>query len=181
MDDLRYVIEIRDGTKMTPQPNGQIEPLCKFGPGGDFVAVWQPELTQTRALPRPLAGVLAGAVEIVAAIIGLNRRSDPVGSNAASSEDKLTGCYEERIANAVESRETRDTTDASPVSASEDGGVLSGEPMLFPDLGRDGIRTEPKPKHRLRARHRAAKERPALRLAQQGTLFDVDFASAGLA
>jgi hypothetical protein len=30
--------------KMRRQADGQAEPLCKFGPGGDFIAVWQPEL-----------------------------------------------------------------------------------------------------------------------------------------
>jgi hypothetical protein len=181
MDDLRYVVEIRDEMEMKPKPNGQIEPLCKFGPGGDFIAVWQPELTQTNTLPRPLAGVFAGVAEIVSAIIGWNRGSDPVGAGGASGGDMLVSRYEEKIANAVESRETCNTVDPSPASAFEDGGVLSGEPMLFPDLGRDGVRIEPKPKHRVRARQRVAKERSALRLAQQGTLFDLDFASARLA
>jgi hypothetical protein len=118
--------------------------------------------------------LLAATVEIFAVLFGL-RRSVAFGSN------ELTDYYKEKIVHADENSAARDTTDASPAPASSDGGALSGEPMLFPNLRRDGVRIEHKPKHRLRAHHRAAKKGSALRFAQQGTLFDVDFASAKIA
>jgi hypothetical protein len=37
---------IKRTKKMMPQTDGQAEPLCKFGPGGDFITAWQPELTK---------------------------------------------------------------------------------------------------------------------------------------
>lgn len=181
MDVFEYVVEIRDGTKMTPEPNGQVEPLCKFGPGGDFVALWRPELTESCELSNPLVRLLAAAVEVVAAILGLRRSGAFVRLGSTSGLNELSGCHKERIVNAVESSEARDTTDPSPTPAPEDGGLLSGEPMLFPDLRRNGIRIEHKPKHRIRAYHRAAKKGPALRFSKQGTLFDVDFTSARIA
>ena len=181
MDVFEHVVEIRDGTKMTPEPNGQAEPLCMFGPGGDFVTHWQPELTETYELSNPLVRCLAAGIEIVSVIFSLRRSGAFVCQENSPGSNELTHCYRERIVNAVENSEARDTTDPSPAPAPDDGGPLSGEPMLFPDLRRDGIRIEPKPKHRIRAYHRAAKKGSALRFSKQGTLFDVDFTSARIA
>jgi hypothetical protein len=167
--------------KMTPESNGQVEPLCTFGPGGDFVAHWQPERKEIFEWSNPLLRFLAGTVEIVVVIFGLRRSEAFVHPESTTSLGEITGCRKENIVNAVQNSQARDTTDPSPTPAFEDGSVLSGEPLLFPDLKRDGVRIEPKPKHRLRAYHRAAKKRSTLRLAQQGTLFDFDFASAQMA
>ncbi|MFC1636742.1 hypothetical protein ACFL5Z_18085, partial [Planctomycetota bacterium] len=60
---------------MTPERNGQAEPLCTFGPGGDFVAHWPPEGTETSELSNPLIRLLLAAVEVVAVILGLRRSS----------------------------------------------------------------------------------------------------------
>jgi hypothetical protein len=176
-----YVVEIRDGTKMEPEPNGHVEPLCMFGPGGDFVAHWQPELIKTCELSNPLVRLFAAAVEVVAVILGVRRSDACVCLENSPGLNEPANRHKEKIVNAVENNEARDTTDSSPASAPEDGGVLPGEPMLFPNLRRDGLQIEPKPKHRIRAYHRAAKKGSALRLAKQGTLFDVDFASARIA
>ncbi len=166
---------------MTPEYNGSIEPLCTFGPGGDFVAHWSPEGTKTCEWSNPLVRCLAAGVEIVAVILGLQRSSAFIGLENSAGSNELYHCHKESNIHAVEDSEARDTTDPSPAPASADGGAISGEPMLFPDLRRNGVRIEPKPKHRLRAHHRAAKKGSALRFAQQGTLFDVDFTSARIA
>jgi len=39
----------------------QAEPLCKFGPGGDFVAAWEPESSHR---PNVLARLLGSAVPV---------------------------------------------------------------------------------------------------------------------
>jgi hypothetical protein len=166
---------------MTPERNGHIEPLCMFGPGGDFTDHWPPDGTETCEWSNPLVRLLAAVVEIFAFILGLRLSSAFVHLDHSPGSNELTDCYKEKFINAVENSEARDTTNSSPVSASEDGGAISGESMLFPNLRRNGIQIEPKPKHRLRTHHRAAKKRSALRFTEQGTLFDVDFASAKIA
>ena len=108
---------------MRRQADEQVEPLCKFGPGGDFIAIWQPEL-------------LAG------------------------------------------SSKTDNTINPTPVAAIEDSGVLSRQPMLFPDNSRTGSPIKHQPKYRVRTYRRAAKKRPAFRLSEQGSLFEPDLASA---
>ena len=60
---------------MTGKSNRQPEPLCKFGPGGDFVAVLQPELPQSPTLPNCLVRLLASAVEVAAVVLGLRSTS----------------------------------------------------------------------------------------------------------
>ena len=159
---------------MTLKPNGHIEPLCTFGPGGDFVAHWQPEGTETCEWSNPLTRLLAATVEIFAVLLGL-RRSVAFGPN------ELTDGYKENIVHADQNSEAHGTANSSPASASADGGAFSGEPMLFPNHRRDGVRIEHKSKHRLRAHQRVAKKGSALRFAQQGTLFDVNFTSAKIA
>ena len=153
---------------MTLKPNGHIEPLCTFGPGGDFVAHWQPEGTETCEWSNPLTRLLAATVEIFAVLLGL-RRSVAFGPN------ELTDGYKENIVHADQNSEAHGTANSSPASASADGGAFSGEPMLFPNVGRDGVRIEPKPKHRIRTYRRAAKKRIAHDFAGQGSLFEVDF------
>jgi len=75
------------------EPSGWQGPLCKFGPGGDFVAAWQPPLLsadrktrgpQDSALPNPLARLLASAVEVAAVVFGLRRTLRDVALGAPS-------------------------------------------------------------------------------------------------
>jgi hypothetical protein len=166
---------------MTSDLNGQIEPLCTFGPGGDFVAHWPPEGTKYCEWSTPFVRLLAVTVEIVAVIFGLRRSIAFIDPANLPGANELRGYDEERIAHADEISQAHDTTDPSPASASADGSALSGEPMLFPNLRRDGVRIEHQPKHRLRAHHRAAKKGSALRFSKQGTLFNIDFTRAQIA
>ena len=167
--------------KMTPESHGQIEPLCKFGPGGDFVALLQPERIEPCQLLNPLMRILSAVGEVIAVFLGLRHNDASIRPGGAPALNELADCYKEKIVHADTNSKACHTTDPAPASASDDGGAIPGESMLFPDLRRNGVRIEPKPKHRLRAHHRAAKKRSALRFAEQGTLFDVEFASAKIA
>ncbi|MHC4324457.1 MAG: hypothetical protein ACYSUX_09310, partial [Planctomycetota bacterium] len=55
---------------MIPYRERQAEPLCKFGPGGDFVAVWEPKPSLR---PDALLRLLGSAVDALAAVFGLRR------------------------------------------------------------------------------------------------------------
>jgi hypothetical protein len=161
-----------------PERDRQAEPLCKFGPGGDFIAVWQPEASESYEPSNCLAKLLTSAVEVVAVVLGLKRASPYVFLRNAFCSDELTVCRKEKAKNAVENSEAHDTTDPAPTTATEDGGLFSGEPMLFPNLSRNGSRIKHQPKHRIRTYRRASKKGSALRFSKQGSLFESQFKSA---
>lgn len=163
---------------MIPDRKKQAEPLCKFGPGGDFVAAWEPEPSER---PDVLARLLGSAVEAFAAAFGLKRPGAdvPLSSNFCPNEPTVR--HREKPNDAIENSTACDSTDATSVPASANGSPFSGEPLLFPDLGRNGFRTKHKPKHRVRASRRVAKKGPAFRKPKQGSLFEGQFARARIA
>jgi len=164
--------------KITPERNREAEPLCKFGPGGDFTVVLQPEPSESSESSKPLVKLLASAVEIVAIVLGLKRAGSYVPLRNAFCSNELTVCHKEKVKNAAENSRAYNTTDPAPTTATEDGGPFSPEPMLFPDLGRNGIRIRHKPKHCIRTYRRTTKKRLAIGLSEQGSLFETKFKSA---
>jgi hypothetical protein len=160
---------LKDGNhrKMIPDREKQAEPLCKFGPGGDFVAAWEPKTSEHL---EALARLLGSAVEALAAAFGLKRIStDTAFSNREKSNDE------------IENSTAHDSTDAASTPAPANSGTFPGEPLLFPDLGRNGIRIKHKPKHRIRASRRTAKKGAAFRIPKQGSLFEGQFTRARIA
>jgi len=163
-----------------PSPGWQ-EPLCKFGPGGDFVAAWQPPLLsadrktrgpQDSTLLNPLARLLASAVEVAAVVFGLRRTSAFVQLGNTSRPDKPTDSHTEKVRNAIEHSRSFGATDAPAAPVIKDDRRFSRESLLFPDVRRNGRRVEDKPKHHIRAYRGAAKKGAAVRFVKQGTLFD---------
>jgi hypothetical protein len=163
---------------MKPDKEIQAEPLCKFGPGGDFVAAWEPEPSECL---ETLAKLLGSAFEALAAVLGLKRTSAkaPLIGNFCPNEPIVR--YMERPYDAIENSTARDSTDAASAPAYANDSTFSAEPLLFPDLFRNGIRIKHKPKHRIRASHRAAKKGIAFRIPKQGSLFEGQLAGAGIA
>jgi hypothetical protein len=164
----------------------QAEPLCKFGPGGDFVAAWQPERSE-RA--EALAGLLGSAIEALAAAFGLKRttpylhpeRSRRVPLNDDIYPNEQTDQHMEKSNDAIENSTALDSTDAPSAPAPANDSPFSAEPLLFPDFVRNGLRIKHKPKHHIRASRRAAKKGPAFRIPKQGSLFEGQLARAGIA
>ena len=163
---------------MIPDREKQAEPLCKFGPGGDFVAIWEPEPSEHTDV---LARLLGSAVDALAAAFGLKRAGADMHLNSSICPNEPTARHREKPNDAIENSTARDSTDAASVPAPANGGPFSGEPLLFPDLGRNGLRIKNKPKHRVRAPRRAAKKGPAFRIPKQGSLFEGQLARARIA
>ena len=148
---------------MDSRINNQTEPVCKFGPGGDFVSVWPP---QSSELPQPssnsLTKLLTSLREIIAASLGSDFNTAP----------------KESLEYAVENNKAHKPAYPPTTAAAKSDLLLSGQPMLFPDHCRISLRTDHKPKHHIRASHRTAKKRPPLCLSGQGSLFEPDRKSA---
>jgi len=164
--------------KMTPEKNRQVEPLCKFGPGGDFVITWQPEPSDAFEMSSRLVRLLSSAVEVVAVIFGFKLAAPGVSLRNNFCCDELIVFDREKVINAAENTKLSDTAYAPATTVADNGGAFSAEPTLFPDLGGDGVRVKHKPKHRIRTYRRVAKKGSALRFAQQGSLFESQFQSA---
>jgi len=171
-------------TDMFVKPAYSSEPLCRFGPGGEFVAVW------SGGAPAGSRGLrlLAAFVEAAAVVLGLRqsiasqqpsrRATPPLGKHATQEESRS---QKEKQIHAIERSRALRVPDPSPAPASKDGRRLPGEPMLFPDVRRDGLRIEHKPKHRIRAYRGAAKKGASVRLSKQSTLFDAQLGSVRIA
>ncbi|GAH28442.1 unnamed protein product, partial [marine sediment metagenome] len=55
---------------MDSRLDNQIEPVCKFGPGGDFVSVWPGEAQQSRQpLTNRLAKLLTSLSQIIPTLL----------------------------------------------------------------------------------------------------------------
>ena len=132
----------------------QAEPVCKFGPGGDFVTVWPKEPTPS---PQPAANhfakLLASIDEIITALLG--------------SEFNTAEAHAENIHRPTPTPVIKSDSPFPPV-----------QPMLFPGDWGIAAQTGHKTKRCIRAYHRTAKKRLPLSLSGQGSLFEPDRKSA---
>ena len=163
---------------MKPDIERQAEPLCKFGPGGDFVTTWEPKPSKR---PDVLPRLLGSAAEAVAAAFGLKNAdvNMHLNNNIYPSESILHNS--EKLNDEIENSTTNDSTDPAPASTPANSSPFSGELLLFPDFGRDGIRTKHKPKHRIRTSRRTPKKGIPFRIPKQGSLFEGQFTRARIA
>lgn len=150
----------------------QIEPACKFGPGGDFVSHWpgragEPQEVSTNRLGR----VLASIGEIITTLIGLAPEQMRVAEESILYKEGKSGYAVTNI------RADRGpyTTSATIIKGNR---LFPGEPLLFADDSRISVRTGHKPKHRIRTYQRASKKRSSFSLPGQGSLFETDLKSA---
>ena len=160
---------------MVAQRTRQVEPLCKFGPGGDYEVTWQPETPEIFEISNRAIRLLSAAIEIIIVLLGIRRAGDHVAWG--NCRRGVIDFNREKARNADQDK-SGDTTHAPATSVIEDGGAFSGKQMLLPYAGRDGIRVRHKPKHGIRTYRRAAKKRSAVRFAKQGSLFEGQFKSA---
>jgi len=150
---------------MDSRLDNQIEPVCKFGPGGDFVSVWPGEPQQSRQpSTNRLTKLLTSLSEMISTLLG----------------SELNTASKENLEYAVESKADKSAYSPSTTVIKSDS-LISGEPILFADDRRISVRAGHKPKHRIRAYRRAAKKRSALSFGGQGSLFETNFKSARIA
>lgn len=163
---------------MMPNRKRDTEPLCKFGPGGDFVAAWEPEPPEH---PEMIARLLGTAVDAIAAAFGLKQAGADIypANNVCPTEQNFR--HREKPNDEINISTAKDSTDAATAPAPANDCPFPREPLLFPDLSRNGIRIKHKPKHRIRTSHRVAKKGAAFRIPKQGSLFEGQFTRARIA
>jgi hypothetical protein len=164
------------GKMMNNQPNKKNEPLCRFGPGGDFVWSWEPEqppLEHSRS--GAIVELVRCIIETISALLSLELANDDTGLNHRGG---LILHSKETISD--EYYDSRDSVliDTEKNPASQINTQFPGKQMLFPDFRGTGLKAWHKPKHGIRAHRRTAKKRTPVSLSGQGTLFDPNAQSA---
>ena len=158
------------GVNMDYQTSKAQEPICRFGPGGEYENIWPGESQQSES---KLIRILGSLAEIITGLLGSPYNAAPQGTPHPVVEEEITQ-------DGVADRIHRDAYAAS-VTVASGRRRLPGQTILFPDDWRTGAATAPKPKHYLRAHRAVAKKRPALSLAGEGSLFESDLQSARIA
>jgi hypothetical protein len=165
--------------RMENDRNERIRPVCKFGPGGDYVSFWPAgsfELPQLS--PNSLTKVLMGLSKIMENLV--RRESGKISTVCAA-----TAGPEKRIVygkgdseDVVEKHTSEGSADAASGAVAENDCPGTGERLLFADdRGISGSAWH-KPKHHIRAHRRASRKRAAVGTGGQGTLFEADFEGA---
>lgn len=142
-------------------------PLCKFGPGGDYVSSWSaPEPSKPQEEHSPLGKVLNLIAEILGAAvqpeilteIACALPTEPLNPQTASREKTKN--------------EPAYSHNTPPASYTPSGKTVCTEAMLFSDDWGIGCGPAHQSGHRIRTRRRTSRKRPSGTFNRQGTLFD---------
>ena len=164
--------------------NGPDGPVCRFGPGGDYVYDWPAKSAQPPARqPNTLNKVLAVIADLMGAVISpelLTEDHTPVyiaadgtaKQNDADIEGPTNHLINQKESSAGE-EPNRTNYAASTAGPTNDSDVRS-QPVLFGDDCRISPGPKRKPHYRIRAHRRAAKNGAGYRLKGQGTLFEIN-------
>ena len=153
-----------------PKP---IEPVCMFGPGGDFVSAWPAgSLFSRKPEDKKLTKIVGSLGEIIYRLLTSSEslRHVRLAGELSGQMGKLK--YASKPSNGVQ------VADSSSSSVGKSHRLFSGEPMLFADDWRAGARTGRKPKHHVRSHRRTSKKRTSGVIDGQGTLFEANLKSA---
>jgi len=167
-------------------------PVCRFGPGGDYVKDWPLKENQTPNYhTNPLGKVLALIADVVGTTVSgelMIQEQGPACIGADGKATKAQADIQKPNNNYMLREKQSGATDKSdhpsytPSTAStKDSSRIAAEPMLFADDSGSGRSAGSKPHHRIRAYRRASRKSTARRIEGQGTLFELDGASQSAA
>jgi hypothetical protein len=158
----------------------QIEPVCRFGPGGDYISIWPGRTDNSSVLQSNRAGKFIYSLnEVLYALIGCGFDLNPSQAGDAKIQELLV-CQKEQ-SNYGLGHDTGRAAYAPSIAAVKGDSPVSEEPMLFTDDRRIIFPVGHKPKHRIRTSRRIAKKRTSFGLPSQGSLFESDLQSARIA
>ena len=148
-------------------------PLCRFGPGGDFTTDYTAELGE---MPMPQINGVSKVLSTIANMIGAAIYPQSGEKTLAVSLAMVSETEFHRSEGTFNAdRETTYEAAFTATNANVTGlGKISKEPMLFGNDKGISIGNGHKPKHRLRTSRRPSKTRTGLRIAGQGTLFEIN-------
>ncbi len=160
------------------------EPICKFGPGGDYVRTWSGKAAgkadPVGAVENPLRKVL----ERLADIIGANIKIQSVSGVRVDGPREIGAreiVSEEREEDHVAADNESGTGNAETIGDTGAHPAVRAEPLLFADDSRVSSGSRRKSNYRIRAHRKTARKRAAQKIDGQGTLFETDCTSQSAA
>lgn len=151
-------------------------PLCRFGPGGDFVSYWPKGSGES--YPQSYESNLTKIIERLSQIISgvIQSRPDVKVTFADAEATILQKTQNERtiIAKPKNKKQSHSATNSASLSDKK----VSGQQLLFADDWGAGERAGHKPKHNVRAHRRASKKRVSFKWHRQSSLFGAELRSA---
>ena len=159
-------------------------PICKFGPGGDYVRTWPGNAAGKADAVGAVENPLRKVLERLADIIGANINIASISSVRVEGPREIGGCEivnEEREEDHVAADNKSGTGNAETIRDTQAHPAVRAEPLLFADDSRVGAGGRRKSNHRIRAHRKTAKKRTAQKIDGQGTLFEIDRTSQSAA
>jgi len=147
----------------------RIGPVCRFGPGGDYVSVWPVDWTAHSEQPKSQFGRLRNM------LVGFIDTLRGTGSTQIAESSRQRAIIRE---NHYYASKHRRVAYAKAGSALEHNRRVQGQTWLFADDWRAVKGPVRKPHHRIRAHRAVAKKRTSFAPASKGTLFDAQLKSA---
>ena len=161
---------------MEEQKDKQIEPICRFGPGGAYTSSWPGKPVELRGFFVTRIGrIIHFANEFLYAFVGCGFTLNQ--SVTEGGQIELSSLRKEKLKYGF-GYNTGRKAHAPSITAVEGDSSFSEERMLFTDDGRIVFPAGHKSKHRVRAYRRTSKKGTSFGLSSQGTLFKSDLQSA---
>jgi hypothetical protein len=152
-------------------------PVCRFGPGGDFVQDYWPDKTESQAPRQPIGSLLKAIAKMLDVVINEELLQDSTIEkiNLAINGAQLTADLENEIDidKSIYGEQSRTIeSDAPPVAGLEADRQLQKEPLLFDNASGTGAIAGHKPTDGIRARRGSKRKRSAFSAPWQGSLFE---------
>jgi hypothetical protein len=162
----------------------RIEPVCRFGPGGEFMSFWPEnslEFSSRQSWPNSLSKVLGSIARIISTKLGQQQLCADVTIENICQQAEEGSEHKEQTHNAKPNPKPDKSSYTPPNAVIRSNRKFPGQPMLFADDRGACRRTNNKPKHHIRAYRGTPKKRAAFDIARQSTLFEADFKSQKIA
>ena len=160
-------------------------PVCRFGPGGDYINDWPGAKMQSPSQePNPLGKVLAMIADVMGTTVSgelmIQERKplyisvDGIPKKIRADIEGPTDNHFLREKQSGAANKPDHTSNAPSTAGPKSDSQPATESMLFADDSRSSRAAKHKPHHRIRAYRRTPRKRIARKVEGQATLFEVD-------
>ncbi|MFC1738502.1 hypothetical protein ACFL1G_05570 [Planctomycetota bacterium] len=155
---------------MNNLPEKRPEPVCRFGPGGDFVLGWPVNNYQPALISGvPLINLIKSIAQTTTTLLSPELSPEPAASQASAKQQQYT--------RQITGYEFKNIKPGRTTSTGKNT-LYAGKQLLLPDFSSAYVRNCHKPKRRYRIRQTTAEKNTSFVIPGQGSLFEEDLQSA---